>query len=369
MADEDFLFNKGDIHHVCEHQKQSLREAIQKASEQELIEGDERDLINAFAKRFNLSVPQILDDQIEQSQQSVQVDVSGDHRRHFLDPSRAYYMPGTQYTIHIPFEGEGILFNVRPSSFSLNPPRGRIRDHELQLIYQTVPDTPFDIKADYARRLTEIKQHLERLRTSAQQLDQELVDIATASIRSRKAQFQAARDAMQDLGLPVRKNPPPPPMSKALPQSVSAKKRTSRNSKEWDVFVSHASEDKGTIAAPLVAALERRGLRVWYDEAVLRVGDSLRASIDNGLAKSRFGIVILSEHFFSKHWPQQELNGLASKEVNGTKVILPVWHEIDRDRIAEFSPMLADRLGTLTARGLEKVVQDLLLAIGHPPGA
>jgi hypothetical protein len=51
-----------------------------------------------------------------------------------------------------------------------------------------------------------------------------------------------------------------------------------------------------------------------------------RQSIDSGLARSRFGIVILSEAFFAKHWPQRELDGLAAREVDGVKVILPVWH-------------------------------------------
>jgi hypothetical protein len=361
MTDEDFLFNKGDIHSVCEGQKRSLREAIQKAPEHELLEQDEHELIHTFAKRFDLSVPRLLDDQIEVSKKSAQIDVSGDRRRHFLDSSRAYYMPGTEYTIHIPFEGEAILFDVRPSSFTISPPRGRIRDHELQFIYQVVPDTPFDMKSDYTRRLIEIKEHLERLRNSAQQLDQELVNVATANVQSRKAEFQAARNAVQDLGLLLRKNGNPP--SKSTFADPRSSKRSSPNPKEWDVFISHASEDKTAIAAPLADALARKGLRVWYDDAVLKVGDSLRASIDHGLAKSKFGIVILSEHFFSKHWPQQELNGLASREINGKKVILPVWHQIDRDKVAEFSPMLADRLGTLTARGLDKVVQDLLLAI------
>lgn len=365
MNDEELLFNKNDMYSVCENQKQLLRDAIQEAPEQEFLEREERELIQTFAKRFDLSVPQVLDDQIEQSQRPVQVDVSRDIRRHFLDPYRAHYMPGTQYTIHIPFEGEAVLFNVRPSSFSLSPPRGRINGHELQFIYQTVPDTPFDIKSDYTRRLAEIKQYLERLRTSAQLLDQELMQIATAGVQGRKAQFQAARDAMQDLGLPVRKDPLPPTSTPSQERvSVTRQKQSSRIPREWDVFISHASEDKDAIAAPLAAALEKQGLRVWYDEAVLKVGDSLRASIDHGLAKSKFGIVILSEHFFSKHWPQRELNGLASREVNGTKVILPVWHEINHDRIAEFSPMLADRIGTMTLRGLDRVVQDILRSIG-----
>jgi hypothetical protein len=90
--------------------------------------------------------------------------------------------------------------------------------------------------------------------------------------------------------------------------------------------VSHASEDKDAVAEPLVEALVAADLRVWYDRIELRLGDSLREKIDDGLAHSRFGIVILSPSFFAKHWPKQELNGLAQREVNGEKVILPVWY-------------------------------------------
>jgi hypothetical protein len=50
----------------------------------------------------------------------------------------------------------------------------------------------------------------------------------------------------------------------------------------------------------LANALKVGGLDVWYDEFELRIGDSLRRKIDQGLAKSRFGIVVLSKDFFRK---------------------------------------------------------------------
>jgi hypothetical protein len=133
--------------------------------------------------------------------------------------------------------------------------------------------------------------------------------------------------------------------------------------KKWDVFISHASEDKDEIARPLAQALKDEGYAVWYDEFTLTVGDSLRKSIDQGLAQSDFGVVILSEHFFEKHWPQQELNGLASKEVNGRKVILPVWHGVGVEQVRNFSPMLADRIGVPANKGLQFVVGQLELAM------
>jgi hypothetical protein len=98
--------------------------------------------------------------------------------------------------------------------------------------------------------------------------------------------------------------------------------------REWDVFASHASEDKDAVAEALVQALVNARLRVWYDRIELRLGDSLREKIDEGLAHSRFGIVILSPSFFAKHWPKQELNGLAQREMDGKKVVLPLWYNM-----------------------------------------
>jgi hypothetical protein len=129
---------------------------------------------------------------------------------------------------------------------------------------------------------------------------------------------------------------------------------------EWDAFISHASEDKDAIARPLAEALRANALKIWFDEAELTLGDSLRRSIDRGLARSRYGIVILSEAFFSKSWPQRELDGLDAREVDGVKVILPVWHGINHAMVARYSPMLAGRLAVSSSRGISAVVDEVL---------
>ena len=102
-----------------------------------------------------------------------------------------------------------------------------------------------------------------------------------------------------------------------------------------DCFISHASEDKDAIARPLAEALTSAGYSVWFDEYELILGDSLRAKIDEGLAASRFGVVVLSPQFFEKGWPQSELNALAAKEmVGGERLILPIWHGVDEEFLA-----------------------------------
>ena len=131
----------------------------------------------------------------------------------------------------------------------------------------------------------------------------------------------------------------------------------------WDLFISHASEDKASVARPLAEILREKGIRVWIDETELCLGDSLRAKIDEGLAQSRFGLVIVSRAFLSKRWPIQELNGLVARESGGQKVILPIWHGVDHRLIAEHSPILADKLAEDTANGLEKVADKIVAVV------
>jgi hypothetical protein len=138
----------------------------------------------------------------------------------------------------------------------------------------------------------------------------------------------------------------------------------------YDVFISHASEDKAAIAGPLYEALTALGLTVWFDEAVLELGDSLRRKIDEGLAKSLFGVVILSPSFFSKEWPRRELDGLVARETaSGEKALLPVWHEVSGTDVASYSPTLADRLAIKSSLGAAAVAERIKQVVDRKRGA
>ncbi len=139
---------------------------------------------------------------------------------------------------------------------------------------------------------------------------------------------------------------------------------TAQQSEQRDFFISHASEDKDAIARPIAEELQRRGHSVWFDEFELTLGDSLGRSIDRGLAECRFGLVILSPSFFAKEWPQRELDGLTTREVAGsTKVILPVWHEVDQAYVANFSPPLAGKLAVHSTVGIPAIVAQIERAL------
>lgn len=145
-------------------------------------------------------------------------------------------------------------------------------------------------------------------------------------------------------------------LSTSPTEDIKANSRTAK----YDAFISHASEDKDTLVRPLAAALAHAGFRVWYDEFELKVGDSLRQRIDHGLASSAYGIVVLSHAFFAKNWPQYELDGLTSRQMVGEKVILPIWHNVTKDEIMQYSPTLADRLALTSAdQSVSNMVKEL----------
>jgi len=129
-----------------------------------------------------------------------------------------------------------------------------------------------------------------------------------------------------------------------IPPNVDADAPT----REYDVFISHASEDKDAVVRPLAHALSDGGLKVWYDEFELRIGDSLRRKIDNGLAHSRFGVVVLSRAFFGKGWTNYELDGLVTRTISGEQILLPIWHEITKQELINYSPSLADKVARST---------------------
>lgn len=129
---------------------------------------------------------------------------------------------------------------------------------------------------------------------------------------------------------------------------------------QYDLFISHASDDKDDLVEPLVKALQALGVKVWYDKFTLRVGDSLRKKIDQGLSNSRFGTLVLSSAFFAKQWPQYELDGMNALEMNGRKMILPIWHKTSKSEVIKFSPTLADKVALNSSlMTIEEIAKEL----------
>lgn len=132
----------------------------------------------------------------------------------------------------------------------------------------------------------------------------------------------------------------------------------------YDVFLSHASEDKDEVARPLAEMLQKRGLKVWYDETELKIGDNLMRKINAGIRDSRFGILVLSNSFFGKDWPEYELDVLENLMVKEDRVLFPIWHKITLEEIKSYRASLANIFARQTAEDtIEEIADEIYKVI------
>ena len=356
---QPLLFNRANIHDVLLNQQEHLRAEVRGLTAAAVRQVSEQELVTSLASKFKLELPVLEYDLATSSHEEVQVDVSHDPTRRIFDRGRPFHVAATEIVVAIPFRGDGGLFDVRPGTFTTNPPRGEVNGNELVLKFTQIQNDAAALKRDYDQAINAIKQYLAWLEIDVMRFNSQIGTQTASLVAERCAQVRASEELAGSLGLPARRGAGPGAPSRSE-QSI---RKTVTSPKKWDVFISHASEDKAAFVRQLAEALRAAGLQVWYDEFSLKLGDSLRGTVDFGIANSRYGVVVLSNAFFEKQWPQNELDGLSSREVNGQKVILPIWHQIDRATVALFSPMLSGRLAAQSSDGVPKVVEQILAVL------
>lgn len=126
-------------------------------------------------------------------------------------------------------------------------------------------------------------------------------------------------------------------------------------------FISHDTRDKELIATPIANELQRRMLPIWYDEYSLKLGDSLRESIEKGLKECKKCILILSPNFLSNAgWTKTEFNTIFTREIIETQnLVIPIWAGVNKKDIYEYSPTLVDRVGVNWDKGIDFVINKI----------
>ncbi|NLD93981.1 MAG: TIR domain-containing protein [Fibrobacter sp.] len=197
--------------------------------------------------------------------------------------------------------------------------------------------------ADYQKKIADKSVELGRIKQNLRKAEEnELKKSQNEQVDFQKRLEKSISDQKEKLDILIRQS-----YSAGNQNNISS--QASENEKEYHFFISHASEDKDEIVRELANALIDAGVKIWYDEFVLKVGDSLRKTIDNGLVKSQYGIVIISPSFIKKNWTEYELNGMIAREMDGHKVILPIWHKITKDEVLRYSPTLTDKMALNTS--------------------
>jgi TIR domain len=308
---ENYLFaEQATIHNVVEHQKKEVLKALEVLPSQKVLADPLETITAEIVEGFRLDVP-FLDRAgiVQLPNEEIDIDVSHDWQRVFHTPG-PHYVKGTALRVAIPFKGKAALFRYGNSPFN-SPIPGEIRDDTIILTYSAEHPDAATAQSDFESRIQRIESRLQMVRGPVDEWNRQLPDMVRNRLQQRRAKLE--RDQTLTLGYPSAPN-----KVAAVPTGKAIKQRD----QQFDLFLSHASEDKEAIARPLYSALVAAGVSVWFDEAVLELGDSLRRKIDEGLARCRYGIVILSPRFLAKQWPQRELDGLVARETaTGEKAI------------------------------------------------
>lgn len=90
------------------------------------------------------------------------------------------------------------------------------------------------------------------------------------------------------------------------------------------IFLSHSSDDKPFVKR-LAKNLDGHGIRVWIDEAELKVGDSLIDKIREGIDDFEYLLAVISPISIESEWVKREIDVAMNQEISGKKVkVLPV---------------------------------------------
>ncbi|HZQ21436.1 MAG TPA: hypothetical protein VFA89_01270 [Terriglobales bacterium] len=205
MAQGELLFAKYDLYGVLEGQKQKAKEAVEAINGDGLLNASPEDVCGELEQQFRIDVPALKDLSAEVNQQEANVDVSRDPMRHITDRSRPFYIKGTEVTFFVPFEGDKELFFCQPSSHTLNPPRGEVRNGELVLKYTRLDHDAEAVKREYYADLNSIKQYLDWQRNQAQRFNDELKANIQQWIAARRDRLLKDKGMAAALGIPLRR--------------------------------------------------------------------------------------------------------------------------------------------------------------------
>ncbi len=330
MSRADLLFHKYDLHGTLDNHLKKARSAVMNLPA-EMFEHEFDDAaIDRLTAEHSLTTVELRDADIAADVEETRVDVSRDPRRNVFGDGGPIYVPGQRVRYIVPFNGDGGLFQCRPSSFTLNPPRAQVEGSELIFEY-TVPlqDVP-GTKRYFEEELANVKQYLGTVNTDVANHNAQIRSMVMSALQQRRDQLRAGRENIEAIGYPVRRRdevakPTTLGIERPVGTHVRANSGSSQTiSSKYDVALSFAGEDREYVEA-VAGILKAAGVRVFYDkfETVQLWGRNLADHLGEVYGKqSRFVVIFISEHYPMKAWPKHERQSAQARAIKEKKIVL-----------------------------------------------
>ena len=209
---DELLFNEGDLRGVLEDRAHRMRGAIDAEAEEALKQADAEQWAESLATHFAVSCPELQTGELWR--EDVQ-DTTIRRRRfpglEFGDPysddpySGEVSIPGYLIAVHIPFAGDAVVFKLRPSSYTLNPPHAGIQDGGVVLTIEYARAEQPDIDALVNERTGTITKWLGFSRADITSFNEGLKQQARQGIEERRRLIEQRDDHLAHSTIPVRR--------------------------------------------------------------------------------------------------------------------------------------------------------------------
>lgn len=200
------FYNGGELQYALEEQGQKMREAVTAEPEESLKQADIDEWAAALAHHFAVACPELkIDAMWREEPKDVGVDVSRDSSRDIRDPysDAVRNYPGYRVVVHVPFEGDAGVFNLKTSSWTTTWPHGRVKDGELLLTIDWPQDQQPNIDGKAQDFISKVEQYLGFARSQIDSFNANLEQEARQVIAGRRQRVEQRDEHLAHSKIPV----------------------------------------------------------------------------------------------------------------------------------------------------------------------
>lgn len=204
----DLLFYGKDLGALIRGYEAEIRKEVEGWERNKILAASEPDLIAYLVQKYTLDPPRLFRDQIHiESEGEAKIEVSGRFDYGVRDRDGPYYVPGAYVTVAIPFEGDADLFGFQASTFTYNPPRGRVSGLTVLISFQDVKLDPQRTRKEIDATVGRIEEYLKWIKNDCDGWNARVQKVAEQCVRDRKRRLLEQADMVSALGLPMKRRP------------------------------------------------------------------------------------------------------------------------------------------------------------------
>ena len=199
------LFRRYDLSRVIVNHEQALAKEINGLSEDRILNTSVEALCEYFVDKLTLNTPEIDESGIYVDHDDVQIDVSGRFEYAVFDSSRPVYIAGTKFDFHVPFSGDGDLFQCQPSTFTTVLPHAAVKNGELLFSYDMTASDAAGTKSAFDSDLNNVKKYLGWIARDVEAFNSSIHGKASGEIGTRREKLRRDRGIIESFGFPIRR--------------------------------------------------------------------------------------------------------------------------------------------------------------------